>query len=81
MLVRCTRHTVINHTDSVRHSQCEAAIWVNDPAAKTERPSDYLRCWQTSGLGAVKGSGYGQITYKGACSGSCSGSYKNVKKQ
>jgi hypothetical protein len=52
------------------NSDCEATLWVDDSTS-----SDYHHCWQVSGLGAVAGSGYAQISYKGTCSGTCAETY------
>lgn len=54
-------------------SLCMATIWVADTTS-----ADYQRCWQTSGLGGIIGTGKGQISYKGACSGTCGSSYINA---
>merc|ERR1712169_170292 len=56
------------------NDKCTATIWCDDAASCG---GDYHICWQTNGLGGVAGAGYGQISYKGTCSGSCSSSYEN----
>ncbi|KAK5226238.1 hypothetical protein LTR72_004143 [Exophiala xenobiotica] len=55
------------------NDKCTATIWCDDASSCG---SDYHICWQTNGLGGVAGTGYGQISYKGSCSGSCSSSYE-----
>ncbi|KAK5954188.1 hypothetical protein OHC33_004761 [Knufia fluminis] len=54
------------------NSSCTAVLYVDEPTAG---PNDYKHCWQTSGLPQPDGTGYAKISYKGACSGSCSAGY------
>jgi hypothetical protein len=69
----CVRRKFIHaNASSSSYSDCQACIWVDDPSS-----SDYHHCWQTSGLGGIIGTGQGQISYKGTCSGSCSSTYMN----
>ncbi|KIW16761.1 hypothetical protein PV08_03951 [Exophiala spinifera] len=56
------------------NSLCTATIWCDD---SSQCGSDYHVCWQTSGLGGVAGAGYGQVSYKSSCKGSCSSSYNS----
>lgn len=54
------------------NSSCTAAIWTDSSSAGSQ---DYKHCWQTNGLPTPNDDGYGQISYKGQCSGSCSAGY------
>ncbi|KAL6243186.1 hypothetical protein RBB50_009737 [Rhinocladiella similis] len=54
------------------NDKCTATIWCDDAS---QCGSDYHVCWQTSGLGGVAGSGFGQVSYKTSCKGGCTESY------
>lgn len=57
------------------NSACTAVLYVDDPSAASY---DYKHCWQTSGLPQPNGAGTAQISYKGACSGTCSANYSKA---
>lgn len=54
------------------NADCQATVWSAQDPTDTQ---DYKRCWQISGLGATVSTGFGQISRKGSCSGTCSSSY------
>lgn len=56
------------------NSACQATVWSAQDPSDTQ---DYKRCWQISGLGADASTGFGQISRKGSCSGTCSSNYSS----
>lgn len=57
------------------NDQCQAIVWSNQDG---EPASDYKMCYQVINLPQPATTGYGQLTYKGSCSGTCSQSYNTT---